>query len=100
MAKTGKKLDQKKTENKEKSVDRKRVIEGVVVKKSGDKTIKVEVLNHKSHPLYSKRAVRSKYYLVHDPEGLGEIGQEVFIKEARSLSKRKKYVLVKKEKDN
>ena len=76
------------------NLKKRRFLEGVVVKKSSDRTIKVEVVTHKSHPLYGKRTVRSKRYLVDDAEGKAEVGQTVVIGEARPLSRRKKYVLI------
>jgi len=89
-----KKKEEKGTAANKEKVSRRRVLEGLVVKRGSDKTVKVEVLLPQRHALYSKRAVKSKRYLVDDPEGKAEVGQMVRIGEARSLSKRKKYRLL------
>ncbi len=94
MEKVQKKQDEKKGADKKGPLRKKKVLAGVVVKKSCDKTLKVEVSIYKNHPRYGKSAVKSKKYLVHDPWGEIEVGQKVLIVEARALSKHKKYVLV------
>ena len=66
---------------------------GVVIRKSGDKTIKVEVSTFQNHPLYHKRIVRRKIYTVHDEKNRSNIGDEVIIVSCRPMSKTKKYRL-------
>jgi small subunit ribosomal protein S17 len=44
----------------------KREIQGVVVKRSGDKTVSVLVTRKVLHPKYHKTVKRFKKYLVHD----------------------------------
>lgn len=66
-------------------------LNGTVVKKSGDKTVAVEVKRTIVHPLYQKRQVRTKIYLVHDPKNEAEVGKEVEISESRPISKRKRW---------
>jgi len=67
---------------------------GKIVKKSGDKTVSVEVIIMVRHKVYGKQAKQSKRFLVHDPENKGQVGELVQIKQSRPLSKRKKWVLV------
>ena len=71
-----------------------RLLEGEVVRISGIKTVAVEVRSITRHPLYGKRIIKSKRYLVHDQDGKAEVGQIVSIKESKPISKRKRFVLV------
>lgn len=75
-------------------VTKKRHIEGVVVRKSGIKTINVETVDVRQHPLYRKSVKRTKKYLVHDPKEEAKEGDTVVIRESRPLSARKRWVLV------
>jgi len=71
-----------------------RVLSGLVVRCSGDKTVVVEVARVRLHRLYNKRQKQTKRYLVHDPDNTAEIGQAVQIRETRPLSARKRWVIV------
>lgn len=73
-----------------------RVLAGTVVARSGDKTVKVEVVRTSKHALYGKQAAHTKRYLVHDPENKAEVGQAVEIQESRPLSRHKRWTIVKK----
>ena len=66
---------------------------GSVVKISLDKTITVSVITYKNHPLYKKRYIYSKKYLVHDPKSLAKIKDQVIIKKCKPISKRKHWIL-------
>ncbi len=66
---------------------------GIIVKKSGDKTVKVEVNEYRPHPKYKKRYRITKNFLVHDEKNTGEIGQEVTIQPTAPISKRKSWTL-------
>ena len=66
---------------------------GTVVKKSSDKTIKVEVNEYRAHPKYKKRYRITKNILVHDEAGKAEVGQVVTIEPCRPVSKRKSWTL-------
>lgn len=68
---------------------------GVVLRKSGDMTVVVEVLTVGRHKLYGKRIKRSRRYLVHDADNEAVVGAEVTIKEGRPFSKRKRWTLIK-----
>lgn len=72
-----------------------RVLTGVVVKNTNDKTITVEVSTSKKHPLYNKDFIVSKRYRAHDENNEAQIGDTVQIMETRPLSATKRFRLVK-----
>jgi small subunit ribosomal protein S17 len=72
-----------------------KVYTGVVTSNKMDKTITVNVDTYKKSPLYGKRVRVSKKFHVHDEEGLAGIGDTVSIMETRTLSKTKRFRLVK-----
>jgi small subunit ribosomal protein S17 len=71
----------------------KREIQGVVIKKSGDKTISVLVERKVLHPRYHKTIKRFKKYLVHDEKNEVNDGDTVIAIECRPLSKTKSFRL-------
>ncbi len=71
----------------------KREIQGVVVKKAGDKTATVLVERRVMHPRYHKTVKRFKKYLVHDENNTLNVGDEVIAIECRPLSKTKSFTL-------
>ena len=71
----------------------KRVIQGKVIKKTGDKTINVLVERKALHPKYHKIVKKFKKYLVHDEENAANVGDIVTAIEHRPISKRKTFVL-------
>ncbi len=71
----------------------KREIQGVVVKKAGDKTATVLVERRVMHPRYHKTVKRFKKYLVHDENNTLNVGDEVIAVECRPLSKTKSFTL-------
>jgi len=71
----------------------KREIQGVVVKKSGDKTVSVLVTRSVIHPKYHKTVKRFKKYLVHDEKNEVNVGDSVIARECRPLSKTKSFRL-------
>ena len=73
----------------------KRILNGKVVKKSGDKTVSVLVTRQTTHPIYKKIMRVSKKYLAHDSENSISVGDSVKIKESRPLSKSKSWEIVK-----
>lgn len=75
-------------------VRRKRELEGVVVRKSGLKTVAVEIIRVLAHPLYGKRIKRTKRYLAHDESNSVTVGDKVTIQESRPLSARKRWVVL------
>ena len=76
------------------TVSRKRELEGVVVRKSGIKTVAVEIVRVLAHPLYGKRIKQTKRYLAHDESDAVAIGDKVTIQESRPLSARKRWVVL------
>lgn len=67
---------------------------GTVVSNKMDKTIVVEILDMKQHPLYKKHLeTRSKLY-AHDENNECNVGDRVRIMETRPLSKKKNWRLV------
>lgn len=71
----------------------KREIQGVVVQKTGDKTVTVLVERRVMHPRYRKFVKRFKKYLVHDEKNEASAGDTVAAIECRPLSKRKSFRL-------
>ncbi len=71
----------------------KREIQGVVVKKSGEKTASVLVTRSVMHPKYHKTVKRFKKYLIHDEKNELNEGDTVIAVECRPLSKTKSFRL-------
>jgi small subunit ribosomal protein S17 len=71
----------------------KREIQGVVVKRSGDKTVSVLVTRKVLHPKYHKTVKRFKKYLVHDERNEVNVGDTVSALECRPMSKTKSFRL-------
>jgi small subunit ribosomal protein S17 len=71
----------------------KRVIQGTVVKKAGDKTATVLVERKVMHPRYHKFVKRFKKYLIHDEKNQTQDGDVVEAIECRAISKRKSFRL-------
>ena len=73
----------------------KRILNGKVVKKSGDKTISVLVTRQTTHPIYKKIIRLSKKYLAHDKDNSISVGDSVKIQETRPFSKSKSWEVIK-----
>jgi small subunit ribosomal protein S17 len=71
----------------------KREIQGVVVKKAGDKTASILVERKVLHPRYHKTVKRFKKYLIHDEKNELNEGDTVIAVECRPLSKTKSFRL-------
>ena len=67
---------------------------GVVVSNRMAKTLVVSVDTLKTHPKYQKRYISTKKFKVHAPEGEYQIGQVVYFRECRPLSKEKHHIIV------
>ena len=72
-----------------------RILNGKVVKKSGDKTVSVLVTSQTTHPIYKKIIRLSKKYLAHDNDNSISVGDSVKIQETRPLSKSKSWEVIK-----
>jgi len=71
-----------------------RVLQGTVVSDKNDKTIIVSVERRVMHPVYKKFIRRSKRYAAHDEGNVHKIGDVVFIRECRPISKSKRWEVV------
>ena len=67
---------------------------GTVVSDRMEKTLVVAIERTSRHPLYRKVIRRTKRYHVHDPDGLGTLGDIVRIEECRPISRTKRWRLV------
>ncbi|RKZ08535.1 30S ribosomal protein S17 [Candidatus Fermentibacteria bacterium] len=68
-----------------------RVLTGTVISSAMDKTVVVEVVSIKAHPVYKKRYRTTKKYYVHDEENQCSAGDKISISETRPLSKTKRW---------
>jgi len=72
----------------------KNVKRAVVVSKSGDKSITVQIDYKVKHPMYGKYIKRRTKLGVHDENNVAGIGDTVDIVECRPISKSKSFRLV------
>lgn len=72
----------------------KRVLKGIVVSASPDKTVVVRVERRFKHPIYKKIVRVSKKYSAHDEYNKFAIGDMVSIIESRPISKTKSWVVL------
>jgi len=70
------------------------VLQGVVVSDKMDKTIVVEIMMRKLHPLYKKYVTRSKRFKAHDETNEAHLGDTVRVEECRPLSRDKRWRLI------
>ena len=71
-----------------------KVLKGVVVSKSGAKTVKVAVSYREVHPVYGKVITRTKNYHAHDEADTAKVGDTVVIMETRPMSATKRWRVV------
>lgn len=64
---------------------------GIVIKKSGVDTVKVDTKRTIQHPLYRKSLTISKRFLVHSHNQDLSVGDTVTIEPCRTISKNKHY---------
>jgi small subunit ribosomal protein S17 len=67
---------------------------GVVVSRSGDKSIVVQAERRLPHPKYGKVIRLARKYHVHDPDNSAVVGETVDIVECRPMSATKRWRLV------
>ncbi len=72
----------------------KQVLQGVVVSDKMEKTIVVEIVMRKLHPLYKKYLTRSKKVKAHDETNDAKMGDTVRVVSCRPLSRDKRWRLV------
>ena len=72
-----------------------RTLTGIVVSDKMQKTCVVEVTRVKQHPRYEKRYEVTTRLKAHDEENQYHTGDKVVIREARPMSKDKRWIIVK-----
>lgn len=77
----------------EKRVNRRKVLQGVVVSNKMQKTVVVQVETKTRHKLYKKLVISHKKYLTHDEKSETKPGDFVEIIETRPLSALKRWRL-------
>ena len=73
---------------------RRKEVVGEVVSSKMNKTIVVEVIRKKSHPLYGRVISTGKKFYAHDEKNEAHVGDVVRLEETRPLSKLKHWRLV------
>lgn len=74
--------------------NKRKVYIGKVSSDKEDKTIKVNIVTYRKHPLYGKRVIYTKKITAHDENNEAKIGDVVKVMETRPLSKTKHFRLV------
>ncbi len=75
---------------------KKRRLIGRVVSDRMQKTVVVEVVRQKIHPLYKKAYRVSRRFKAHDPKNEYKVGDRVIIEQTRPLSKEKRWKVISK----
>ena len=71
-----------------------RVLQGTVVSDKNAKTVIVSVERRVMHPVYKKFIRRSKRYQEQDEANVCKVGDVVYIRECRPISKNKRWEVV------
>lgn len=69
-------------------------LKGKIISDKMDKTVVVEVVTIKKHPIYERRFKVSKKYKAHDPENSHKQGDVVVIEETRPMSRDKRWKIL------
>ena len=72
----------------------KRILQGVVVSDTNDKTVVVRVERRFTDPLLKKTVRKSKKYHAHDADNAAKVGDMVRIQECAPISKNKRWTLI------
>jgi small subunit ribosomal protein S17 len=72
---------------------RRKELIGYVVSNRMNKTIVVQVVRRKSHPLYTRVISKAKKFYAHDEKNEAHVGDVVKLEETRPLSKLKRWKL-------
>lgn len=72
----------------------KRILAGVVVSDSANKTVTVRVERKFKHPIYKKIVKVSKKYAAHDENNKYKVGDMISIIESRPISKSKSWMVL------
>ncbi|MCB9809657.1 30S ribosomal protein S17 [Candidatus Peribacteria bacterium] len=70
------------------------VKQGVIVKKSGDKSVRVRVTERQAHPKYKKIYTVVKHFVAHDEANECGVNDAVTIQSCRPISKQKSWKVV------
>jgi small subunit ribosomal protein S17 len=70
-----------------------RVLQVKVVSKAGDKTVVGLHVFLSQHPIYKKYIKKQKKYMIHDETNKVQVGDMVYIRETKPISKRKTWVI-------
>ena len=76
-----------------KAAGRRKEVVGEVTSNRMHKTIVVQVVRKKSHPLYTRVISKAKKFYAHDEKNEAHIGDVVRLEETRPLSKLKRWKL-------
>lgn len=74
-----------------------KILQVKVVSIAGDKTVVGLHTFLVKHPIYEKYVKKQKKYMIHDENNTAKIGDEIYIRETRPLSKRKSWVIINKD---
>jgi len=66
---------------------------GIVVSNKMDKSLVVQVETRLKHTIYGKTMSKTKRYIVHDPDNVGQIGNLVILEQYRPVSANKCWTL-------
>lgn len=72
----------------------KRILRGVVVSDTNDKTVVVKVERRFTHPLLKKTVRRTKNYHAHDENNVFKVGDQIAIEESAPISKQKRWRVI------
>lgn len=75
----------------------KRILQGVVVSDTNDKTVTVSVERRYAHRFFKKVVRRSKKYRAHDGDNTCKVGDRVRIQECRPISRTKHWKVLRDE---
>ena len=73
----------------------KRILQGIVISATNDKTIVVKVERRVRHPLYKKFISKTTKLIAHDEDNSSKVGDVVSLIQSRPISKRKSWSLEK-----
>lgn len=84
-------MSDKKQTKENTSVEKGKILRGVVVSDKMDKTVVVDVKRYYKHPRYGKFVTSNKKYKAHDENNEFKVGDKVEIIETVPVSKDKKF---------
>ena len=77
-----------------KKIKKIRKLTGLALRDTKEKTVSIRVTNIKIHPLYQRRYLKTKKYLVQTEIEVKK-GQKVIIQESRPVSRKKSWQVIK-----